>query len=287
MAKKDKNKKAKPAKKAAPAARAARKAAPAAKKAAKAAGKAVKAAKPVKAAKAKAAPPKGTSKVAAKPVPAKAAKPSEPVVERKPLRPVAPAPSNGGRDFASEPLGGSRTVFAPTGPTNQTVFALSVRPGEEAEQQSEIVISKDARKKMGHIDDATLAKIVAKLDEMRLESQDVVRQHVTNDLEQQKEVTDVGDDLDQAVNERDREFDLIMHQRHLRRLQQVTEAFQRLQEGTYGFCEGTEEPINPKRLVIMPLARYSLEYQEQQEKMLGRSPEDTLGGGEESFAAEE
>ena len=77
-----------------------------------------------------------------------------------------------------------------------------------------------------------------------------------------------------------------MHQRHLRRLNQVNDAFNRLQEGTYGFCEGTEEPINPKRLTIMPLARYSLEYQEQQEKMLGRSPEDTLGG-EEAIVAEE
>ncbi|MFI5400275.1 MAG: TraR/DksA family transcriptional regulator [SAR324 cluster bacterium] len=172
------------------------------------------------------------------------------------------------------------------GPSEQTVFHLASRPGEEP-GSNDLVLTREARKKMAHIDDATLAKIVARLDEMRIESQDVVHQHVTSDLEQHKEVTDVGDDLDQAVTERDREFDLIMHQRHLRRLNQVTDAFHRLQDGVYGFCEGTEEPINPKRLIIMPLARYSLEYQEQQEKMLGRSPEDTLGGGEESSVAEE
>ncbi|MFI5400100.1 MAG: TraR/DksA family transcriptional regulator [SAR324 cluster bacterium] len=185
----------------------------------------------------------------------------------------------------AERLAGSRYGTAPPGPSVQTVFHLASRPGEEPES-NDLVLTREARKKMAHIDDATLAKIVARLDEMRIESQDVVKHHVTSDLEQHKEVTDVGDDLDQAVTERDREFDLIMHQRHLRRLNQVTDAFHRLQEGVYGFCEGTEEPINPKRLIIMPLARYSLEYQEQQEKMLGRSPEDTLGG-EESIVAEE
>ncbi len=198
----------------------------------------------------------------------------------------APLRKVGGRmEQAAERGGAARPPFLVVGPANATVFKLSPTPDDE-KGPSVLTIPREARKKMFHIDDATMAKIVARLDEMRLESQGVVRQHVTNDLEQQKEVSDVGDDLDQAVTERDREFDLIMHQRHLRRLQQVQEAFARLQEGTYGFCEGTEEPINPKRLVIMPLARFSLEYQEQQEKMLGRSPEDALGG-EESFAAEE
>jgi DnaK suppressor protein len=141
--------------------------------------------------------------------------------------------------------------------------------------------------KMAHIDDSTLAKIIAKLNEMRSESQGVVNQHMHSDLSQKEEVSDVGDDLDQAVTERDREFNLIMHQRNLRRLQQVDDAFRRIRDGVYGYCEGTEEPINPKRLMIMPLARFSLEYQEHQEKMLGRSPEDTYHGADEAFTAEE
>jgi DnaK suppressor protein len=201
---------------------------------------------------------------------------------------VLPAPARKGgasKEPAGERGAPARPQFVAVGPANATVFKLSPSPDDKV-GKSELTIPREARKKMSHIDDATMGKIVAKLDEMRIESQGVVRQHVTNDLEQQKEVSDVGDDLDQAVTERDREFDLIMHQRHLRRLQQVQDAFMRIQEGTYGFCEGTEEPINPRRLIIMPLARFSLEYQEQQEKMLGRSPEDNLGG-EESFAAEE
>ena len=278
MANKDKKQKAKPARRAKASAKPVRKAA--AKKLAQRVKKlaqqvkklAQPAKKPAKASAAKARPAKGGKPKAAK----------EP---KKTPKALSPRPLDGVEEARAERLAVSRYGTAPAGPAVQTVFHLTSRPGEEAES-ADLVLTREARKKMAHIDDATLAKIVARLDEMRIESQDVIHQHVTSDLEQHKEVTDVGDDLDQAVTERNREFDLIMHQRHLRRLNQVNDAFNRLQEGTYGFCEGTEEPINPKRLTIMPLARYSLEYQEQQEKMLGRSPEDTLGG-EEAIVAEE
>jgi len=139
-----------------------------------------------------------------------------------------------------------------------------------------------------HIDSRTLTKIVSKLEELREESQHIVNTHLQADLMPREESLDVGDDLDQASNERDREFNLIMHQRHLRRLHQIDEAYARLDDGSYGLCEGTDEPINPKRLLIMPLTKYSIEYQELQEKTLGRAP---LGGGfletDESFGTDE
>jgi DnaK suppressor protein len=230
-------------------------------------------AKPQAAAKGKAVTPKSAPPKASPPAP-------RPVPKLPP-----PRKEDLARELAAERIAQTRFA-APTGPITETVFKLTKLPSDES-GPSEIRIPKDARRRMSHLDDPTLAKIVAKLDELRRESLGVVHQHVAADLEQQKAVGDVGDDLDQAVTERNREFDLIMHQRHLRRLQQIQDAFGRLQDGSYGFCEGTEEPINPKRLLIMPLARFSLEYQEQQEKMLGRSPDDALGTGEESFAAEE
>lgn len=235
-----------------------------------------------KPAPARAAKVRGVARSAARVAPAKAMPRSKAATAAPKGKPV---PGRKGGAPAAERGTLARPQFMAVGPANATVFKLHPAPDNKT-GPSELTIPREARKKMSHIDNATMAKIVARLDEMRLESHGVVRQHVTNDLEQQKETSDVGDNLDQAVTERDREFDLIMHQRHLRRLQQVQEAFARIQDGSYGFCEGTEEPINPKRLIIMPLARFSLEYQEQQEKMLGRSPEDALGG-EESFAAEE
>ena len=134
-----------------------------------------------------------------------------------------------------------------------------------------------------------MAAITLKLQEMREESLRAINAGRESERKPWEDTVDVGDDLDQASSEREREFNLIMHQRHLRRLHQINEAFERIQEGTYGYCEGTEEPINPKRLMIMPLARYSLEYQEQQEKMLGRGMEDEvmMGPVEETLESED
>ena len=136
-----------------------------------------------------------------------------------------------------------------------------------------------ARKKktftrLEHIDDATLDKIIGKLDGMRDESLSIVNNQMQTDLKPRSQEIDVGDESDHASEDRDREFSLLMHERHLRRLQQVGDAFERIEEGTYGLCEGTEEPINPKRLMIMPLARYSIEFQQEQEKTMGRNPDE-------------
>lgn len=121
-----------------------------------------------------------------------------------------------------------------------------------------------------HIAEDILGEIVGKLEEMRNESRMAIREQLQVDLGASGKGIQVGDDVDLASNERDREFSLLMRQRHLRRIQQIDEAFDRMEEGTYGLCEGTEEPINLRRLQIMPLARYSLEYQQQQERMFGR-----------------
>ena len=138
-----------------------------------------------------------------------------------------------------------------------------------------------------HIDDKTMKKIIEKLYEMREESVDVVNSQMKADLVRRGDTVDVGDDMDQASNERDREFNLLIHQRHLRRLTQIEEAFDRIHDGSYGLCEGTDEPINPKRLLIMPLARYSIEYQQQQEKTLGRNPEEAGRTYDDNFITDE
>ena len=230
--------------------------------------------KPAKTAAKKTAPAKQPGKAASN-APVKAA----PVAAMKPPEPKA---TDRGQSAPPEPAP-EKTILRPT-PVR--------RDASQEERDTSVMVEfpkvgKREVSKMPHIDDATLGKITAKLNEMQAESKAIINQQMQSDLNAKEEVNDVGDDMDQAMTERDREFNLLMHQRHLRRLQQINEAFQRIEDGTYGFCEGTDEPINPRRLVIMPLARYSLEYQEQQEKTHGRSPEDSYSGSEESFAVEE
>ncbi len=49
-------------------------------------------------------------------------------------------------------------------------------------------------------------------------------------------------------------------------LVQITSALEKLEEGDYGVCEGTGEPIAIKRLELRPWTRYSVEYKEQVER---------------------
>ncbi|MDE6431848.1 MAG: TraR/DksA family transcriptional regulator [Opitutales bacterium] len=49
-------------------------------------------------------------------------------------------------------------------------------------------------------------------------------------------------------------------------LTEIEQAIQRIHDGTYGICEATGNPIEPKRLEAVPFTRYSLQGQEAQEK---------------------
>jgi len=193
------------------------------------------------------------------------AKPAKPAVKAK-----APAKSAAKPSASSKAKGPAKTSAKATQKTKPDTAPVAVAPTS-----------------VDHIDEKTMKKIIGKLNEMRDESLEVVNAQVKADLIRRGETVDVGDDMDQASNERDREFNLIIHQRHLRRLQQIEEAFERIRDGSYGLCEGTDEPINPKRLLIMPLARYSIEYQQQQEKMLGRNPEEAGISYDDNFISDE
>lgn len=59
-----------------------------------------------------------------------------------------------------------------------------------------------------------------------------------------------------------------LRSRDLERLREIEYALERLEQGTYGICEDTEEPIDKKRLMSMPWARLSIEAQEERERAL-------------------
>lgn len=57
-------------------------------------------------------------------------------------------------------------------------------------------------------------------------------------------------------------------------LAEINDALTRLEEGTYGICLGTSEPIDKARLKARPWAKYCIEYARLLEKGLVRPPED-------------
>lgn len=75
------------------------------------------------------------------------------------------------------------------------------------------------------------------------------------------------DIADRASAETDRSLELRTRDRARKLISKIDEALQRIEDGTYGFCEETQEPISLSRLEARPIATYSLEAQERHERM--------------------
>ena len=71
---------------------------------------------------------------------------------------------------------------------------------------------------------------------------------------------------DRASSETDRAIELRARDRQRKLINKIDLALQRLDEGTYGYCEETGEPIGVKRLDARPIATLSLEAQERHER---------------------
>lgn len=71
---------------------------------------------------------------------------------------------------------------------------------------------------------------------------------------------------DQATIETDRGLELRARDRERKLLNKIDAALERLNEGSYGFCEETGEPIGLARLEARPIATLSIEAQERHER---------------------
>ena len=75
-----------------------------------------------------------------------------------------------------------------------------------------------------------------------------------------------GDQADQASAAVDREFDIVNRGRAHALLHQVDRALARIDNGTYGYCEDTGEPIGLRRLEAQPTATLTIEAQARRER---------------------
>jgi DnaK suppressor protein len=71
---------------------------------------------------------------------------------------------------------------------------------------------------------------------------------------------------DRASSETDRAIELRARDRQRKLISKIDSALQRIEEGTYGYCEETGEPITLKRLEARPIATLSIEAQERHER---------------------
>lgn len=76
----------------------------------------------------------------------------------------------------------------------------------------------------------------------------------------------IPDIADRASEETDRSIELRTRDRQRKLVAKIDAALRRIEEGDYGYCEMTGEPISLKRLDARPIATMSLEAQERHER---------------------
>lgn len=82
----------------------------------------------------------------------------------------------------------------------------------------------------------------------------------------QQGTRNIPDIADRASEETDRALELRTRDRQRKVISKIDAALRRIDEGEYGYCEDTGEPISLKRLDARPIATLSLEAQERHER---------------------
>jgi DnaK suppressor protein len=101
-------------------------------------------------------------------------------------------------------------------------------------------------------------KTIARLKKVLLKEREEIVGEVRQIFESSKEmgqdgIQDIGDE---AANIYNKQILLSLTESERTRLQEVDEALDRIDAGTYGICEECGEPIGLKRLEVRPVAKY-------------------------------
>ena len=75
-----------------------------------------------------------------------------------------------------------------------------------------------------------------------------------------------ADIVDQASSYTEKNVEMRAINRQIKLISKIDSALKRIQDGTYGFCDETGDPIGLKRLMARPVAKYTIAAQEKHEK---------------------
>jgi DnaK suppressor protein len=96
--------------------------------------------------------------------------------------------------------------------------------------------------------------------------EDILRESRETVTHLQAETENHPDLADRASSETDRALELRTRDRQRKLISKIEEAVRRIDEGVYGYCEETGEPISLARLEARPIATLGLEAQERHER---------------------
>jgi DnaK suppressor protein len=102
-------------------------------------------------------------------------------------------------------------------------------------------------------------KLLRWKDDILRESRETI-QHLQTENENHPDIAD------RASSETDRSIELRARDRQRKLISKIDAALTRIEDGSYGFCEETGEPISIRRLEARPIATLSIEAQERHER---------------------
>jgi DnaK suppressor protein len=105
-----------------------------------------------------------------------------------------------------------------------------------------------------------------------VELQQQLRENAGATTEHLREIAVAPDPADRATQEEEHALELRTRDRERKLLKKVEAALMRIEDGSYGYCEETGEPIGIQRLLARPTATLTIEAQERRElkqKMYG------------------
>lgn len=205
-----------------------------------------KASKPV----AKVAAGKGSAKAASKPAPKAVAALAKAKARSEPAAPAraegrATAQADAHRRPAASNHNGGGAIAAPV-------------PSNDKPRKNQAGLSP---RELEHFRDLLLAKRREILGDMSSMEREALRSSGGSNLSTLPiHMADMGTD------NYEQEFTLGLVETERKLLREINNALAKIQNGTYGLCEGTSQPINKARLEVQPWARYSIEYAKQMER---------------------
>ena len=100
-----------------------------------------------------------------------------------------------------------------------------------------------------------------------IEWKESIMEGTRNTIEDMQVTTrSIPDAADRASEETDRALELRTRDRQRKLIGKIDSALRKIEDGSYGFCEDTGEPISLKRLMARPIATLSLAAQETHER---------------------
>lgn len=95
---------------------------------------------------------------------------------------------------------------------------------------------------------------------------EILEQNKDTIQDMKMDARNIPDVADRASEETDRRLELRTRDRQRKLVSKIDAALRRIDDGSYGYCEVTGEPISLKRLDARPIATLSLEAQERHER---------------------